>query len=294
MQINRMMIAVSIGIMTSLATVADEPIRVWPGLAPGETTEWTGETLPFRETDVPRITRISGITAPTLHVMRPEKSNGTAVVILPGGGFARVVPDLEGSEAATWLGRFGVTSFVLNYRTNEGTDKPGWVEPLQDAQRAISLIRSQANTYGLKTDRIGMVAFSAGGQVGARLMCAGSKPTYDKVDSIDEVSHRPDFSILVYPWNMYDANKDRLAEGIEVDATCPPTYIVHTHDDKSSSLGAVLFYVGLKKHNIASELHVYGNGGHGYGLRKIAGSQISSWPDHAAHWLKTIGVIPEN
>ena len=91
----------------------------------------------------------------------------------------------------------------------------------------------------------------------------------------------------------FDADADRLIEGIDVPADCPPTYIVHTHDDRSSSLGAVLFYVGLKKHNIPAELHVYGNGGHGYGLRPRDGSQISSWPDHAAHWLGTQGLLKQ-
>lgn len=273
------------------STYSDEPLDIWPEFAPGETTRSVGEKLPAPPNEKVPITRMVKVTRPTMTVHRPEKPNGTAAVILPGGGFAKVVPDLEGTEAADWLNRHGVTAFVLSYRTTDDKNTPGWVKPLQDAQRAMSLIRSQSEKWGLKPDRIGLVAFSAGGQVGAWLLSDGGSKTYDRIDDADAVSHRPDFAILVYPWNMYDAKNDALIEGISVPKTCPPTYIVHTDDDRSSSLGAVLFYAGLKKHGIPAELHVYGNGGHGYGLRPVAGSQISTWPDHAAHWLGTRGFL---
>ncbi|MDP1799512.1 MAG: alpha/beta hydrolase [Planctomycetaceae bacterium] len=271
--------------------MAEEPLEIWPGLAPGETTKNVGEKQPSPPNEKPPITRVVKVTQPTMTVHRPEKPNGTAVVILPGGGFGKVVPDLEGTEAAEWLNRHGVTAFVLSYRTTEGTQTPGWVKPLQDAQRAISLVRSQTDKWDIKPERIGLVAFSAGGQVGARLLSDGGKKTYDRIDEIDAVVHRPDFAILVYPWNMYDAAKDTLVDGIQVPMNCPPMYIVHTDDDRSSSMGAVLFYAGLKKNGIPAELHVYGNGGHGYGLRPVAGSQISTWPDHAAHWLGMRGFL---
>lgn len=268
-----------------------KPIEIWPDLAPGETTRLTGETLPARAGENPPITRVTNITRPTMTVHRPAQPNGTAVVILPGGGFSRVVPDLEGTEAAAWLNRHGVTAFVLSYRTTADPKTPGWIKPLQDAERALSLLRSQADQWGLQKDRIGLLGFSAGGQVACRLLSNENKKTYARIDAVDDVAHRPDFSILIYPWNMYDTKTDALAEGIAVPKTCPPTYLVHTDDDHSSSLGAVLFYAGLKKHAIPAELHVYGNGGHGYGLRSQPGSQISTWPDHAAHWLGTRGLL---
>jgi acetyl esterase/lipase len=274
---------------------AAEPLDIWPDLAPGETTREPGTPLPARPGENPAITRVENITRPTLTVHRPQEPNGTAVVILPGGGFARVVPDLEGTEAAAWLNEHGVTAFVLSYRTtpSQQTAKqiPGWVKPLQDAQRALALVRSRAKEWDLDPERVGLLGFSAGGQVAARLLTGGDKKTYDRIDAIDEVSHRPAFAILIYPWNMYDAQRDALVEGIEVGKDCPPTYIVHTDDDRSSSLGAVLFYAGLKKQGIPAELHVYGNGGHGYGLRPVKGSEISTWPTHAAHWLGTRGLL---
>ena len=272
-------------------SMAEEPLDVWPVLAPGETTRSVGEKQPSPPNENPPITRMIKVSRPTMTVHRPAQPNGTAVVILPGGGFGKVVPDLEGTEAADWLNQQGVTAFVLSYRTTEGNQTPGWVKPLQDAQRALALVRSQAKDWKLQPDRVGLLGFSAGGQVACRLLSDGGKKTYDRIDDVDAMPHRPDFAILVYPWNMYDAAKENLVTGIEVPKDCPPAYIVHTDDDRSSSLGAVLFYAGLKKHGIPAELHVYGNGGHGYGLRPVKGSQISSWPEHAAHWLGTRGML---
>ena len=268
-----------------------EPLDIWPKLAPGATTRQVGEKLPAKPDETPPITRVVNVTQPTMTVHIAAEPNETAVVILPGGGFGKVVPDLEGTEAATWLNRHGVSAFVLSYRTTADSKSPGWVKPLQDAQRALALVRSRADQWGIRKNRIGLVGFSAGGQVAARLLNDGGQHSYDRLDEIDDVSHRPDFAILVYPWNMYDAKTDGLIEGIAVPENCPPTYLVHTDDDRSSSLGAVLYYAGLKKQGIPAELHVYGNGGHGYGLRTVTGSQISSWPDHAAHWLGTRGLL---
>ena len=264
---------------------ATEIHNVWPGLAPGETTRNRGETLPFRENEKPRVTRVVKISQPTFTVHLAEQPTGAAVVILPGGGFGKVVPDKEGTEVAQWLNQQGIAAFVLSYRTNEDHRVPGWVKPLQDAQRMLALVRSQAKLYGLKADRIGLAGFSAGGQVAAKLLCDQGKLSYQRIDDVDDVSHRPDFAMLIYPWRIYDTATGSLITGVKVSENVPPTFIVHTDDDASTSLGAVLFYAELKKRKIAAELHVYGDGGHGYGLRKVPGSQISTWIDHAAHWL---------
>jgi acetyl esterase/lipase len=273
------------------AALGSDSLDVWRELAPGETTRQVGESLPPRPGESPPITRIVNVTQPTMTVHLAAKANGSGVVILPGGGFSRVVPDLEGTEAALWLNRHGVTAFVLSYRTTADPQAPGWVKPLQDAQRAMSVVRSRADEWGVSKDRVGILGFSAGGQVAARLLSDGQKRTYDRQDESDDVSCRPDFAILVYPWNMYDAKTNGLIDGVAVPKNCPATFLVHTDDDRSSSMGAVLFYAGLKKHGIPAELHVYGNGGHGYGLRKVPSSQISSWPEHAAHWLGTQGFL---
>ena len=288
---HRILLSLLLGTASVVATGvnAGEPIAVWPDLAPGETSRATGEKQPFRPNEKPPVTRVINIRRPTMTVHLADKPNGTGIVILPGGGFAKVVPDKEGTEAADWLNTFGVSAFVVSYRTKASNGDPGWVRPLQDAQRAMALVRARADTWGLKKDRIGLLGFSAGGQVAARLLSDGGKLAYDRMDDIDDVSHRPDFSLLIYPWNIYDTQADGLIQGVRVPKGCPPTFLAHTDDDRSSSLGAVLFYAGLKRHGVPAELHVYGNGGHGYGLRPVAGSQISSWTDHAGHWLRSRG-----
>ena len=272
-------------VLAGTAFSDERPVDVWPGLAPGETSRSTGEVQPFRPDEHPRVTRVVNIRRPTFTVHPASQPNGSGVVILPGGGFGKVVPDKEGTEAAEWLNRHGFTAFVLSYRTMADEHDPGWKRPLQDAQRTLSLIRSQSAKYGLHEDQLGLLGFSAGGQVAARLLSANGKIAYGHIDEVDNVSHRPDFALLIYPWNLYDQKPDHLVDGANVPADCPPTFLVHTDDDRSSSLGAVLFYAGLKRQGIPAELHVYGNGGHGYGIRPVEGSQISTWTDHAAHWL---------
>ncbi len=269
-------------------TLADEPVFVWPDLAPGESERATGTMLPMRPQDNPPIMRIENIRRPPMNVYPPSKNaNGMALLILPGGGFGRVVPNLEGSEAAEIFGQLGITSFVLNYRTRigDGKHEPDWKRPLQDAQRAMRWIRANASKWDLDRDKIGLLAFSAGGQVGAMLITA-DEAAYEPIDQIDEHSFRPDYAMLVYPWRMYDSETDALLPQIKVTSDTPPTFIVHTHDDNSTSLGAVLLYADIKRAGVPAELHVYENGGHGYGTRARPDSNIGTWPDRAKDWLQ--------
>ncbi len=290
--LNGLIAVVGTVLMFGLSRAA-EPMLVWPELAPGESTRRVGEALPAKPGESPPVTRLVDITCPTLTVHRAAEPNGTGVLILPGGGFSKVVPDKEGTEAAEWLNQLGATAFVLRYRTQASADDPGWRRPLQDAQRSLALIRTRAAEFQLQPDRIGLLGFSAGGQVAARLLSAEGRLAYPRIDAIDDTSHRPDFALLIYPWNLYDRAQEGLVEGVQVSENFPATYLVHTDDDASSSLGTVLLYAGLKRHAIPSELHVYGNGGHGYGLRTVKGSQISSWTEHAAHWLSTRGLVAQ-
>ncbi len=263
-------------------------VQVWPELAPGETSDAEGKAQPPRPGENPPVTRVINIRRPTLDVFLPEKPNGQAILVLPGGGFAKVVPDKEGSEAAPWLNSLGIATFVLRYRTNEVTpkDEPAWKRPLQDAQRSLRLIRANADKWHIDPAKVGVLAFSAGGQVGSILHTAEEAAAYEAIDAIDKQSCKPAFSLLIYPWQIYNAATDSLLPVIKVTKTTPQAFIVHTHDDRSSSLGSVLLYADLKKQNIPAELHVYVNGGHGYGMRPVDGSHIGTWPDRATDWLK--------
>lgn len=275
--------------LPALGQLPIEPTKtttIWPDLAPGESSRETGELLPFRPQEKPPVSRVVNIRLPTVDVFPAKQPNGVGVLILPGGGFGKVVPDKEGSEAAAILNQLGISAFVLRYRTKLESTDPGWRRPLQDSQRAVNWLRSKASDYKLDKDRIGLLGFSAGGQVAARLLTDGGKLAYEPVDATDDISHRPDFGILIYPWNMYDKKTDSLVPEIKVTNGVPPTFIVHTHDDASTSLGSVLFYAGLKRAGVDAELHVYRNGGHGYGTRPVKSSLIGTWPDRMVDWLK--------
>lgn len=266
-----------------LAQNSAKSIPVWPDLAPGESSKEPGKTLPTRPQDQPTITRVESITQPTLDVFLAPTPNGTGVVILPGGGFRYVVPDLEGSETAVTLNKLGISVFVLRYRTTTETNNP-WERPLQDSQRAIRVLRAQAEQWKLDPKKIGLIGFSAGGQV-ASIHITRSEPAYKPIDRVDELSFRPDFSMLIYPWRIHDSATDKLIAPIQVTKNVPPCFIVHTHDDASTSLGAALFYAELKKANVSAELHIYQNGGHGYGVRSRPNSAIGTWQDRAVEWL---------
>ncbi len=253
-----------------------EQILLWAGTAPGETTQSTGTPLPRRPTEEPPVVRISGITAPSLSVYPAEHPNGKSVLILPGGAFRYVVTNKEGSEFAELLNEAGITAFVLNYRTSEAGSPDAWRKPLQDANRALEVIRSRAPDWHLDAGKIGIAGFSAGGQVAARLLCQ------------DSSSHSapPAFGLLIYPWNLYDPQHTALPAEFRPQADCPPVFLVHTSDDSSTALGSVLFYAELKKLNIPAELHVFQRGGHGYGLRTADNSQVHTWAELATFWLR--------
>ena len=277
------------GILLALSHAADaaddQLLPLWTSHAPGETTAEPGTVLPFRENEIPPVTRVTNITRPALTAFPAAKPNGMAVLILPGGAFRRVVTDKEGSEIAHWLNQQGISAFVLRYRVEDREVPEPWKKPLQDAQRAISLIRSRAAEWNLRPDRIGVAGFSAGGQAAARLLCAGSERSYPTADSIDNVSARPDFGMLIYPWNLWDQKTAALLPELQIDRQCPPVFLVHTHDDRASSLSSVMFYARLRQLEIPAELHVYENGGHGYGLRPVTGSRINTWTAAAEPWL---------
>jgi acetyl esterase/lipase len=275
-----------------LPILAEEPDQVllpWnDAKPPGETSLSRGEAIPPRPTEKPPAMRIGKITQPTLEVFAPavDKRTGAAVLIFPGGAYNYCVTDKEGSEPARWLNGQGITAFVLKYRTKNGSTEAPWKRPLQDAQRSVSLVRARTAEWGLKPDRIGVMGFSAGGQLAVLTATRFDERSYEPVDDIEKTSCRPDFALLIYPWNLYDPKAEKLIPELTLSDKLPPTFLLHTHDDGSSSLGPVLFYAALKQRKIPAELHVYQAGGHGYGMRPVAGTTIHTWPDRAAAWLQ--------
>lgn len=285
----------TLGLSVSEAREPDSIIDLWPSLPAGETTKNTGETLPRRPNENPPATRVKDITFPRLFVYQPPKENrnGTAVIVFPGGGYNYVVMDKEGSEVADWLNPFGVTVFVAHYRTKrEKNETDPWIRPLQDGQRAVSLVRSRAKEWNVDPGTIGVIGFSAGGQCAALVTTRFAERQYKPVDDVDRVSCRPDFSLLLYPWQLVDSDGE-LRDFVTITPETPLTFLAHTHDDPVTSLSSIEFYRQLKKHQIPAALHIYSNGGHGYGMRPVEGSDVDTWPDRATEWLRLRGLVDE-
>jgi len=279
-------------LLTAALSLAAAPqtLPVWPGQAPGEKGDIGPEHRRPPKPEVRPVQRLTDVTRPTISVYRPaaDKHNGTAIIVCPGGGYRSLAMDLEGTEVAAWLNSIGVTAFVLKYRVPSRRDLPKHLASLQDAQRAVSLVRSRAKEWNVASDRIGILGFSAGGHLSAATATNGARRQYAAIDEVDRVSCRPDFAVLVYPAYLTDG--DQLAPEIAVDAQTPPVFFVHCGDDRISSENSVLMYLALKRLKVPAELHVYATGGHGFGLR-ASPNACSTWPDRCRDWLKSRGQL---
>jgi acetyl esterase/lipase len=220
-----------------------------------------------------------------------DKDTGTAVVICPGGGYNILAFGHEGTEVAQWLNSLGVTGIVLKYRVPARKGQARHAPPLQDAQRALGLVRSHAKEWGLDPKRVGVLGFSAGGHLAAALSTNYAQRTYTSVDAADSASCRPDFTLLIYPaYLVTPKNSDKLSPELPVTADTPRTFLAMTEDDGIGVEGALAYYLALKKAHVPAEMHLYPSGGHGYGLRP-SNNLVSTWPQRAEQWLGSIGVL---
>ena len=277
----------------------DKPlvVDVWPGPAPGVTLPVAEEKVVIQKMRNNSLKRVTNVSKPTITVCRPpsEHDTGAAVLICPGGGYQSLSWDLEGEDVVTWLNSIGVTGIDSRHRVPCGRsgNTPGTqpVGPLQDAQRALSLVRAKAGEWGIDPARIGILGFSAGGHLAASVECNFDKRSYEPVDDTDKVSCRPDFAVLVYPGYLLVRDKTELAPDIRIRKECPPTFIVHAGDDGLVKVENVLqAYLALKHAGVPAELHVYTTGGHGFGLRPN-NRPSSTWPQRCADWLGSQGFL---
>ena len=282
---------------------APEPliVKVWPGTPPGE----SGNIGPERTRLSPKLERkqvevteqtklITGVSEPTITIIRPakEKETGTAILICPGGGYWDLYWQLEGEEVASWLNSIGVTGIILKYRVPRRLDEPKGEparRPLQDAQRALSLIHSRSNEW--KIARIGVIGFSAGGHLAIAAATQFDQRSYLALDEVDAFSCRPDFSIGAYSGYLKAKDKDELAAGLRVPAGTPPIFLVHGTDDiVSPPENSVVMYLALKRAGVSAELHVYANTTHDFGVRTNEHPH-SQWTARCADWLRELGFL---
>lgn len=289
-------LAVLAASVTASLAADPTPIPLWPKKVPGETATLPAEADQTKPTDKliagRPIIKLGNVSIPTITIYKPDaaKDTGAAVLVCPGGGYSILALDLEGTEVCAWLNSIGVTGVLLKYRVPRRADLPRHVPPLQDAQRALGLVRYRAGELGLDPRRIGILGFSAGGHLAAALSCTYDSRTYDVVDDADKESCRPDFVVLIYPGYLAVKEKNEaLPPELSISPTkTPPTFLAMAEDDPVRVENALFYYVALKNAHVPAELHLYPTGGHGYGLRRTA-DNVTTWPDRVADWMKTAG-----
>jgi acetyl esterase/lipase len=283
----------------SLAAAAEPVVlKVWTGDPPGPPAKVDGPEID-RQKPSDRLVggktvmKIGNVADAEIHIYQPPagKANGAACVICPGGGYSILAWDLEGTEVADWLNSLGVTGIVLKYRVPTGAHgEPGrWQGPVMDAQRAISLVRSHAADWSIDPERIGILGFSAGGNLAAHTAVENGHRLYEATDKIDEATCAANFAILIYPAYLVDKEGTLLPE-LVVDKNTPPMYFAHAANDGVTCLSSVMLFAELKKAGVPAELHVYPTGGHGYGLRHTE-EAVSHWDERAGEWLKETGML---
>jgi acetyl esterase/lipase len=274
-------------------------VELWPGKVPEEPgTIGPEKTLMSKEsvrtqveiTEPSRL--VTNVTKPTLTILRPvkEKNTGAAMLICPGGGYWNLFWQIEGEEVAEWLNSQGITGIILKYRVPRRPDEPKGPparRPLQDSQRAVSLVRSKAKEWGIDPDRIGIIGFSAGGHLAIATATSFEKRTYEPQDDIDKISCRPDFAIPVYSGYL----KELLEKGMQVPAKTPPVFLVHGDEDLiSTPEHSALMYLALKRAGVSAELHIYARTAHDFGVRR-SDRPYAAWMPACVHWMGDQGFL---
>jgi len=285
-----------------LAAGEEPPARtqmpLWPKGAPGE----KGDIGPEADTTKPngdlvagrRVIRLGNVSVPTLTVYQPakERRTGAAVLVFPGGGYHILAMDLEGTEVCAWLKSIGVTGVLVKYRVPARKGQAPYAAPLQDAQRAMGLVRTHAAEWGIDPHKVGVLGFSAGAHLSAALSNNYATRSYPAVDEADQADCRPDFAALLYPGGLAERNVgDKLEAVVTPSVRTPPTFLLQAEDDPVRVENSLLYYQALKAAKVSAEMHLYAKGGHGYGLRATE-LPVTHWPALVEAWMRGLGVLP--
>jgi acetyl esterase/lipase len=298
-------------LLAALASISASVFAQWPP-APGQTTldVWPhgapgaqpnpaaeGDTTTAKDNLIAGkpLIRLGNVSRPTLTLYAPSgKTTGAAVVVFPGGGYRILAIDLEGTEVCEWLNAIGVTCVLLKYRVPDTGPYPKSAAALQDAQRALGIVRAHAAEWHIDSHRIGVLGFSAGAHLAAALSTHFDKRLYDPIDAADQLSCRPDFAIIIYPGYLAIAEQNFAPNAeIQVTGQTPPTFILQAEDDTVHVENSTVYFLALKNANVPAEMHIYAQGGHGYGLRRTE-LPITNWPQLVDDWLATIHILPRS
>ena len=272
-------------------------LPLWPNGTPGAAANPAPEIDTTKPTDNliagrPLI-RLGNVSNPTLTVYAPKgKDTRPAVVVFPGGGYQILAIDLEGTEVCDWLNSIDVACVLVKYRVPNTGPYPKSAAALQDAQRALGMVRQHAAEWRIDPTRVGVLGFSAGAHLAAALSTHFDKRLYDAIDAADQLSCRPDFAFIIYPGYLANADQN-MAPNADINPTAktPPSFIVQAENDPVHVENATVYFLQLKAAKVPAELHIYAEGGHGYGLRRTP-LPVTTWPETAKIWLETIKVLP--
>jgi acetyl esterase/lipase len=272
-------------------------LAIWPHAAPGATPNPASEADTTTSKDNliagKPVIRLGNVSAPTITLYAPTaKNTGAAIVVFPGGSYHILAIDLEGTEVCDWLTSAGVTCILLKYRVPDSGPYPKSSAALQDAQRAVAIVREHAAEWHIDPHRIGVLGFSAGAHLATALSTHYDQRLYDPIDAADKLSCRPDFAVIVYPGYLALAEQN-FAPNSEIHPTeqTPPSFIVQAEDDPVHVENATVYFLALKNAKVPAELHLYAQGGHGYGLRRTT-QPVTAWPQLVETWLRTIQILP--
>lgn len=266
-------------VLATLSLHAADPVelKLWPAGAPGKMLPHSKATAEFIRTKAGKST-LTDIHEPTITVYRPEKPNGTSVIVAPGGAYIFLSAIHEGTQVCEWLNTIGVTGILLKYRTPTRDEAAPHEKPVADAAQAIALVREHAKEWSLDPNRVGLLGFSAGGNLLAHIAC--DRPA---------ASALPNFGVMIYGGGFLDPQAPtKLKEGFTVPVDAPPLFIACAHDDGQNPTASTLLYLEYKKHPIPAELHLFTKGGHGFGMRDNK-QPINQWPQRCAEWMGAMG-----
>ena len=274
----------------ALGAAEPQTMNVWPAKAPDEARPQKPESSETKG----KVTRTTDVFVPTLTIYPApkDKNTGASVIICPGGGYSILAWDLEGTEVAQWLNSIGVTGIILKYRVPEKRPEGdvNHFPPLEDAQRAISLVRSKAKEWEIDPGRIGILGFSAGGHLTVLASTQYDHRSYESIDEVDKIGCRPDFAIPIYPAWLNVDGKNELKPEFPVNKKTPPMFIACAGDDRISNVGSPVLYLALNHAGVPAEVHVYAKGGHGFGLRH-GDNPCSTWPQSCEAWMRSQGLL---
>ena len=272
-------------------------VPIWPGAVPdAQPVPGPEYATNLTGTAGTRWVAVCNVSHPTMTVYSPKGTNtGVAVVVFPGGGYQCLAMDLEGTEICDWLTSRGITAVLLKYRVPVKRVGPYGESPpaLEDAQRTVGLVRFHAAEWQINPHKIGVIGFSAGGHMVTAMSTHFEKRLYPAVDAADKASCRPDFAIACYPGHLWDDDGNfELNPNVPVTSKTPPTFLVQAENDPVDNVNnSLVYYLALKKAGVPAEMHLYAQGGHGFGLRRTK-LPITGWPQLVERWLRTIGMIP--